>query len=585
MAYRSEHQPIYDMFQRFLQDCIVNDKSLLWDRDYVWTLENLNEAKQRFHGNTIIGTEATFWEKLDQQLAGASQDVWMIFGDMFYVYYLVSASIKLKTKREQLDWIVKKGHLPPLPDLDHPIWIPQNGIVRTSQFYAQKYRQLYLIVLFAIEMKLLSHQARSDMLKNGFQDLLDNIIDGITAKTDRGHDMRHAMLCFAYPDRYEPIISTADKRKIIDVYSDHLPPNPPVDQDMQLRLIRNALEQEHQDTDTPFREFYQPNIKPIWRQHKVARQVLDEPAPVPPPAPPLDLQDVESILNALNYTRNIILYGPPGTGKTYLANRAATKFSESNGESVPVKSSAKLIEHITFHQSYGYEDFVEGIRPETTANGDLAYPVKAGVFKRLCERAAQDRQNIYVLIIDEINRGNIAKIFGELITLIEDDKRQSADGKGLVVTLPYSGDYFSIPDNLYIIATMNTADRSIALFDVALRRRFAFLEMLPRPEILDNIRFETDGSDLDLEIFLQALNSYIERECGRDYQIGHSYFMNIPDIETLRFVWDYKVLPLLREYFYSQPEKLGHLIEAYDPEGSSDEDFVEVLNVIIAQQE
>ena len=131
---------------------------------------------------------------------------------------------------------------------------------------------------------------------------------------------------------------------------------------------------------------------------------------------------------------------------------------------------------MTFHQSYGYEDFIEGIKP-TITNGNISYEVASGVFKKFCEAACIRPTENFVFIIDEINRGNISKIFGELITLIEDDKREE-----ISVTLPYSQEEFTVPRNVYIIGTMNTADRSIALIDTALRRRFGFIEMMPRPE-------------------------------------------------------------------------------------------------------
>ncbi|RNI12276.1 hypothetical protein EDD83_01565 [Methanohalophilus euhalobius] len=210
---------------------------------------------------------------------------------------------------------------------------------------------------------------------------------------------------------------------------------------------------------------------------------------------------------------------------------------------------------ITFHQSYGYEDFIEGLKP-IVYEGDVSYKVESGVFKDICERAKNDPENNYVLVIDEINRGNIAKIFGELITLIEDDKR-SGKSNEISIKLPYSKTDFSVPSNLYIVGTMNTADRSIALLDIALRRRFTFLEMMPDYSIID---VEIDG--VNIGSLLKELNGMLSALIDRDHQIGHSYFCEVVELEEeqaknkLYFVWYNRVIPLLQEYFYNDWEQL-----------------------------
>jgi 5-methylcytosine-specific restriction protein B len=223
---------------------------------------------------------------------------------------------------------------------------------------------------------------------------------------------------------------------------------------------------------------------------------------------------------------------------------------------------------VTFHQSYAYEDFVEGLRPKT-GQGDsalLAFEMKPGIFRSLCTRAEDDPDNQYVLVIDEINRGNIAKIFGELMTLIESDKRGV-----LSVELPYSKEDFQVPVNLSIIGTMNTADRSIALLDVALRRRFAFLELSPEPKLLDPISISlTEEDALNIGACLRNLNQRIVELRGADYQIGHSYFLPLASISNdadklvcLDDIWNYQVVPLLKEYFYGQSDLLRQVLPSF----------------------
>ena len=380
---------------------------------------------------------------------------------------------------------------------------------------------------------------------------------------------------------------------------------------------------------------------------------------------------------------NRILFGAAGTGKTYNTINHALAILE-NKELTEIENMEKQadgrtklkglfdkyknegrIKFVTFHQSFSYEDFVEGIRAETDDNGQLSYDVKAGVFKEICEDAQTEidaKQNNalapieasinsvidqlitqakteemifhtkrgaeikvssnsagtlfaltstgsnitlsirhirnylktqsdiivdqksyewaianslrsqveyansiekvkpYVLIIDEINRGNISRIFGELITLIEDTKRQSAD-EALSVTLPYSKDDFSVPDNVYIIGTMNSSDRSLTGLDIALRRRFTFIEMPPKPELLTGV--EVKG--LDIRKLLEVINQRIEVLLDRDHCIGHANFMTLqkdPSLTNLAQIFKQKIIPQLQEYFFDDWSKINMVLNA-----------------------
>ena len=204
----------------------------------------------------------------------------------------------------------------------------------------------------------------------------------------------------------------------------------------------------------------------------------------------------------------------------------------------------------TFHQNYGYEDFIQGIRPDTSV-GNMSFKTVDGVFKSIADKAMEDASNDYIIIIDEINRANISKVFGELITLIEDDKRWG-EVNAIDATLP-SGESFAVPNNLYILGTMNSADKSISLIDTALRRRFDFVEYEPKSELI---------ADSDLRKVLEKLNTGISSELGStDLLIGHSYFMN-KTINDLCGIMNRNIIPLLYEYFFDNQKKVEAQIKA-----------------------
>lgn len=279
-----------------------------------------------------------------------------------------------------------------------------------------------------------------------------------------------------------------------------------------------------------------------------------------------------SCLNAHDLS-NIILYGPPGTGKTFKMQGMVSALGDDS-----------LYMSTTFHQSLSYEDFVEGIKPEIKPSEDnsaIKYIIEKGVFYIACEKAAQlagyksldecindenftrkeklDRaikdKKIVLLCIDEINRGNVASIFGELITLIEDSKRLGCQDE-TTSTLPYSKKLFGVPSNLRIVGTMNTADRSIQLLDSALRRRFKFIELLPSYSV-------SYKNDLSITI-LKRINARVRCLLNKDNQIGHSYLMNAETVKDIFYAVVNKIIPLLEEYFYNDIQKVRFVLNEND---------------------
>jgi len=239
----------------------------------------------------------------------------------------------------------------------------------------------------------------------------------------------------------------------------------------------------------------------------------------------------------------LILQGPPGTGKTFVAQRLAKLLT---GLAEP---STAVVETVQFHPAYSYEDFIEGIRPKSRQqNGQyfVEYPVEDGSFRKFCLRAQKQPDQKYIFIIDEINRGNIPRIFGELMLLLE--------YRDQTVTLPYSGRQFNIPPNVYLIGTMNTADRSIALVDFALRRRFHFVTFEANPDLFDRW---LKAHPLHIP-YLGALYRQLAKDAIDDKQfaIGPSHFMDEHlTVKKLEQIWRWSILPYLREYYFDQPAK------------------------------
>jgi 5-methylcytosine-specific restriction protein B len=306
---------------------------------------------------------------------------------------------------------------------------------------------------------------------------------------------------------------------------------------------------------------------PVKRVTAIAR-MTGEFDPDGPPEAALSLEHVSSVPDGFTYndlqSDPILAQSEPARFRcqgtlfeltAVEADRALALLIGSNPSLEAVAGpSVQRLTRVTFHPSYTYEDFVEGYRPRSTGNAGLELSLSDGVFKVLCSAASADPDHRYVLLIDEINRGNIPKIFGELITIVEKDKR------GLTIKLPQSGDALAVPPNLAVIGTMNTADRSIHLLDTALRRRFGFIELLPDSQLLAGA---TAGA-LALDVFLDSLNEKLREPVGREKQIGHAFFYEAGQVvdapEAFGALFRHELLPLLQEYLYEDYRELAQLL-------------------------
>lgn len=301
----------------------------------------------------------------------------------------------------------------------------------------------------------------------------------------------------------------------------------------------------------------------------------------PPPRLEID-SELAQLGDRLEERKQLIFYGPPGTGKTYMArrlilhwllaheNRSPAEILADNDRSrlewkrlTSAEDGPSQVTMVTFHPSYGYEDFIEGYRPQPSGGAGLELRLEAGLFVRVCRAAEAAPSKRFVVLIDEINRGNLPRILGELITVLEADKR------GLHVVLPQSKTAFAVPPNVYIIGTMNTADRSVRVLDAAIRRRFTFCELMPDSALLAGRQF----GDLVLQDFFEYLNRLVAKREGREKQIGHSVFMDedepVDSIEEFARRFRHEVVPLLQEYCYDDYAALETYLgsELVDAEG------------------
>ena len=541
-----EHEQVLAAAQRWKDRCLLGERSLFTDRP-LWTRARFQELLPLFAENLD--------DLYERVLALDSPDAKCLWAEITWLYHLIehtgSKGPETKKRRIAEVWRSSGRDFPEGHDLLTDVVLSAGILDPGRAYFRHRWREYHFFVVAMLDWFSLEGGKRKSLLGDAwkFASWLD------ATKLAHNRMLRHAIVFLFFPEEFEPVVSNSGKRQIVRRLhqGNRVKPSDAVAIDRALLAIRKRLEDRY--PGEKLHPYLSP-FKDLWQ------------GPVTPE--PRDSGETDEPETTKGDPLNQILYGPPGTGKTYHATTCAmaivkgievdevTEEHRTEFRSLRFDPTTETgrIGMVTFHQNFSYEDFVEGIRPRLAEGGDIGYELRPGLFRRIADAALADPDNPYVLIIDEINRGNVPKILGELITLIEPSRRLGQQEE-TTVTLPYSGETFGVPGNLHIIGTMNTADRSILPLDTALRRRFDHVEMLPDPDhplIADRI------AGIDLRKMLKAINARISLLMDRERQIGHTYLFNVTDIESLAVKFRTAILPLLAEYFYDDWSKIRHVL-------------------------
>ncbi|MFJ3311535.1 McrB family protein [Micrococcus endophyticus] len=541
---------------RLRDEAIIPGGSLFTDRS-LWTPENFQELK-RAYVDRPDESAASFEMKLRTQLGDATDDAKVLFSELLLLNLMILGSVTDRHKIHliQVPLEMIDGEAVSIPD-DVTDVLVEGGVIHGGYGVNQyRWQAMAFLVEWGLAVASLSETERATLFSDSGG--VERLVYRMGTETSSLSMQRS--LCYLFdPAGHEPIISQDHLEKITGHFADRIPAElTEAHMQRQAAAIRKAVALERGDSEWDFYHDRDEWTQPVHasRADTTAPSLSlgegDENAEEPSDSlVSVSFTDdlagnlfvpqewLDTVRAALNSKRQVILQGPPGTGKTYLARRLAKNAT----------TAEEQVEIVQFHPAYTYEDFFEGFRPQAVEGGPVEFVLRPGPLRVLADRASDNPDKPYFLVIDEINRGNLAKIFGELYFLLEyrDDR----------VALMYSQDRFALPSNLFIIGTMNTADRSIALVDSAMRRRFAFFTLAPDREPTANVlaRWAAASSDRDAQVarLLTALNNLI---VDPQRMVGPSYLMQ-PDAHTkggLERIWESEILPMLEENFFGDDD-------------------------------
>lgn len=553
-------QPVREAARRILEHARYGG-SVFVDRD-VWTRENLDALVEFFVKQPDV-SGGSFFEKLDTQLADTPHDARVLFAEIFLLQMLPTVQFKRETKEEHLRRVLgsdsESFELPGYvaEAFDSPVFNGGMG------FAIRRFHQLTVLIEFFRYLHTLSPEERDEAYAD--PRAWQRIVQESPGTPEPS--IRASLMYLGHPDYFFPIVSQQHKQEIVAGFFPAVTKRlPSKNTEADLYALRTWLAAEPGTTPN----FYEPELSGFWRDE--AGVTAEEEAEVTPANGGDDTYTIDSILaegafheraqlraivERWQETRNVVLQGAPGTGKTWLARRLAFALIGQRVE--------EAVRAVQFHPGTSYEDFVRGWRP----GGDGRLTLVDGPLLQHAERARKNPDIPHVIIIEEFNRGNPAQAFGEMLTLLERSKRSEADA--LELTYMREGETsFFLPDNLFVIGTMNTADRSLALVDFALRRRFAFFELSPqlgpawREHMARQFRSEPAGRIAEIARRVEALNVEIaeDQSLGRSFMLGHSYFtpgQEATDVVAwFRSVVESSVKPQLTEYWFGDEDRVGH---------------------------